>query len=186
MFTNKDIRRLFIGITAASTLFIIISQAICVMKDRLINVPLLLSSSGFAAVILGGCYLYFYRQQRMIEVAVAQVSRFLSGDKEARIDSGYEGSLYTLFHEVHTLATTLNAHALREQDAKEFLRDTISDISHQLKTPLAAVNIYNGLLQEECEDTAAVQAFAVKSVGEIERIEMLVQNLLKTDFCKSV
>jgi len=77
------------------------------------------------------------------------------------------------------LATALNAHAVKEQKLKEFLKDTISDISHQLKTPLAALTIYNGLLQDETEDIAAVKEFAVKSEKEIERIEILVQNLLK-------
>lgn len=59
------------------------------------------------------------------------------------------------------------------------MRNTISDISHQLKTPLAALAIYNSLLQDECEDKTAVCKFALKSEKEIDRIETLVQNLLK-------
>ena len=59
-----------------------------------------------------------------------------------------EGELYRLFHSVNSLAAVLNAHADNELREKEFLKNTISDISHQLKTPLAALNIYNGLLQD--------------------------------------
>ena len=40
-----------------------------------------------------------------------------------------EGELYKLFHSVNTLAAVLNAHAENELRSKEFLRDTISDIS---------------------------------------------------------
>ena len=63
--------------------------------------------------------------------------------------------------------------------AKEFLKNIIADISHQLKTPLAALNIYNGILQGEAENSPTIQEFTDLSEQELERIETLVQNLLK-------
>lgn len=87
--------------------------------------------------------------------------------------------MYKLFHSVNTLATVLNAHAQKELEGNEFLKNTISDISHQLKTPLAALNIYNGILQEEAEEFPAIQEFVTLSEQELDRIETLVQNLLK-------
>ena len=62
---------------------------------------------------------------------------------------------------------------------KRFLKNTIADISHQLKTPLAALNIYNGLLQDEAVSPSEVKEFADLSEQELDRIETLVQNLLK-------
>ena len=73
----------------------------------------------------------------------------------------------------------LNAHADNELREKEFLKNTISDISHQLKTPLAALNIYNGLLQDEDIEVSSVKEFAGLSEQELDRIETLVQSLLK-------
>lgn len=90
-----------------------------------------------------------------------------------------EGELNKLFHKINSLASTLNAHAENELKSKEFLKDTISDISHQLKTPLTALNIYNGILQDESENFPAIQEFAQLSEQELDRIETLVQNLLK-------
>lgn len=107
------------------------------------------------------------------------MNRYLAGDTDSRVACDQEGSLYKLFHTINTLATALGAHAAREQTVKEFLKDTISDISHQLKTSLAALNIYNGLLQDEDGDITVMREFAVKSEHEIDRIEMLVQNRLK-------
>ena len=77
------------------------------------------------------------------------------------------------------MAAVLNAHATKEMRQKEFLKNTISDISHQLKTPLAALNIYNGLLLEETENMPEIKEFASLSEQELDRIETLVQNLLK-------
>jgi hypothetical protein len=129
--------------------------------------------------VFGICYLYFYRQNKIMETAVSQIESYLKGDKTARIESDKEGEMYRLFHSVNTLVSVLNAHAANENMEKEFLRNTISDISHQLKTPLAALNIYNGLLQDEAENLPVIKNFTMLSEHELERIEILVQNLLK-------
>lgn len=125
------------------------------------------------------CFNYFSRQNRVMEQAVAQINAYLVGDVNARIECDNEGELYRLFHSVNSLAAVLNAHADNELREKEFLKNTISDISHQLKTPLAALNIYIGLLQDEAEASSTVKEFATLSEQELDRIETLVQNLLK-------
>ena len=81
--------------------------------------------------------------------------------------------------EVNSLVSILNAHAVNETNSKKFLQNTISDISHQLKTPLAALNIYNGIIQDEGKNSPVIQEFSLLSEQELDRIETLVQNLLK-------
>lgn len=131
-----------------------------------------------AVVALIGCALHIRRQNQLMEQAVTTIQEYLDGNKDARIECDEEGQLYRLFHSINSLAAVLNAHADREQQEKKFLKNTISDISHQLKTPLAALNIYNGLLQGE-EEVAVIKEFAFLSEQELDRIETLVQNLLK-------
>jgi hypothetical protein len=142
-------------------------------------VYIFLCSLCMAAAILIFCYGYFIEQHVIIETATAQISDYISGDRNARIQCDEEGELNRLFHEVNSLASILNAHAENELRAKESLKNTISDISHQLKTPLAALNIYNGILQGEAENSPTIQHFTDLSERELERIETLVQNLLK-------
>ena len=114
-----------------------------------------------------------------METAVAEIDDYLIGDTDARIECDDEGEMYKLFHSVNTLVSVLNAHIENEFRTKEFLKDTISDISHQLKTPLAALNIYNGILQSETEDLPDLKEFTILSEQELDRIESLIQNLLK-------
>ena len=76
------------------------------------------------------------------------------------------------------MSAVLTSKAAKENREKIFLKNTISDISHQLKTPLAALNIYNGIL-EGAEDMEQVREFTSLSVKELDRIDTLVQNLLK-------
>ena len=179
IFTNKDIKIFFAAVSFILGGFILLYQLYACLFYNAWSLGMLLLSLFAALCTLGACFLYFHKQNQIMEEAVSQINLYLTGNTDIRIDCDKEGSLYKLFHAVNTLATALNAHAVKEQKVKEFLKDTISDISHQLKTPLAALIIYNGLLQDDTEDTAAVREFAVKSEKEIERIEMLVQNLLK-------
>lgn len=118
-------------------------------------------------------------QEQSMENAAARIREYLLDRRKGGIACDEEGAMYHLFHEVNSLVTIADAHADSERQAKEFLRDTISDISHQLKTPIAALNIYNGILQQEAEDADAVQKFTALSEQELDRIESLVQSLLK-------
>jgi signal transduction histidine kinase len=179
IFTNKDIKSFFVAVSCILISFMLLLQLIVWFSYGTLNLSLFLLSLFSGLCILGTCFLYFHKQNQIIEESIDQINLYLSGHTDVRIDCDKEGSLYKLFHAVNTLATSLNAHAVKEQKVKEFLKGTISDISHQLKTPLAALTIYNELLQSEADDSAAIQDFAAKSEKEIERIEMLVQNLLK-------
>lgn len=179
IFANRDVKRLFVKLSCGFAAFIFLSQLHAGLTDGEPDVALLGLSLLLAAAVFFACFFFFQRQRKMIENAMSQMQCFASGDSGARIESVGEGCLHKLFHEVNALATTLNTHAVREQNTKDFLRNTISDISHQLKTPLAALEIYNSLLREECGDAAVVNRFALKSEKELERMETLVQNLLK-------
>lgn len=179
IFTNRDIKHLFIAILTIIAAFVLLSQITVRLLYQHFCLPLLLLSLLVLCCIMAVCFWYFDKQSKIMEAAVSQINNYLSGDKNARIDCNDEGEMYKLFHSVNTLAAVLNSHAENELQAKESLKGIISDISHQLKTPLAALNIYNGLLQGEAEELPTIREFATLSEKELDRIEMLVQNLLK-------
>ena len=176
---NRAIRQLFFADAVIMAVFLVLSQVIIWLHVESLSLPLLLLSMLVSCGILGICFRYFSKQNDVMEDAVSAIDAFLAGDKNARITCDDEGELYKLFHSVNTLATVLNAHAEHEFQAREFLKGTISDISHQLKTPLTALNIYNGLLQDEAEGLPEMKELADLSEQELDRIETLVQNLLK-------
>lgn len=161
--------------TAGMILFVVLGGN----RQRLMTFCLLLWPLGMGLMILAGFYRYFKEQNETIEQAVKQIRDRISGSETTPIECNEEGELYRLFHEVNTLVSMLNAHAENQKREKLFLKNTISDISHQLKTPLAALNIYNGIIQEEADEPGTIREFADFSEQELDRMENLIQNLLK-------
>lgn len=176
---NRKIKHLFLCILLAIAAFTLVSVTCVELGVENAGLYVLLSAVGMGTVVFAVLYRYFREQNIIMENAVLQIRAYIAGERNARIECDDEGELYRLFHEVNSLVAILNAHAENEGRAKKFMKDTISDISHQLKTPLAALNIYNGLIQEEASDLPAVKEFMTLSEQELDRIETLVQNLLK-------
>lgn len=176
---NKKIKELFGKITVCTVIFTLAAVLLTSFEAESVTLVIILCMFGMGAVILIFCYGYFKEQNEVMETAVSQITEYISGNHEARIDCDEEGEVYRLFHEVNSLVSILNAHVEQERRSKQFLKNTISDISHQLKTPLAALNIYNGLLQGEAVDVPEIQEFTSLSEKELDRINTLVQNLLK-------
>ena len=179
IFANKEIKKLFLAVSVIWVASLLLTQGflwLCYQRFSLFLLLVFVLSGG--AILAVGCS-YFKKQNQVMEQAVSQINAYLDGNHNARIECDDEGELYRLFHTVNSMAAVLNAHADNELREKEFLKNTISDISHQLKTPLAALNIYNGLLQDGDMELSAVKEFADLSEQELDRIETLVQNLLK-------
>lgn len=178
IFVNKDIKNLFLAMSGIWAAALLLTEGVLWLENGRLSAGVLPVFLFLAAALWAVCAIYFRRQNAAMEEAVSRIRAYLDGDTDARIECDEEGELYRLFHAVNSLAAVLNAHADNGLREKEFLKNTIADISHQLKTPLATLNIYNGLLQEDL-DAASVKEFAGLSEQELDRIGTLVQNLLK-------
>jgi signal transduction histidine kinase len=146
---------------------------------RKFSVILLVLSVMFSAAILSAVLYFALMHDKKIENANMDIQSFMNGNVSIRLDDYVESSLSKLFTSVNAMATAQAAHIAKEKQNKEFLRDTISDISHQLKTPLSALKMYNEIMQDEKTGNDVVDSFTLKSERELNRMEILIQNLLK-------
>lgn len=176
---DRRIRSLFCKMGIGVGIFTFLSVMCLCLKVEGSAVWIFLCSFCMALFTLAACWGYFCGQDKILENAAAQITAYIAGDTDARIPCNEEGELYSLFHQVNSLVSILDAQAERGNTSKEFLKKTIADISHQLKTPLAALNIYNGILQTEAGNLPTIQEFTSLSEQELDRIETLVQSLLK-------
>ncbi len=68
-------------------------------------------------------------------------------------------------------------HDLLEE--KRFLGEMLQDISHQLKTPLSTISIYNEMLLNEKLSREQQAQLLQNNDIQISRMNILIQNLLK-------
>lgn len=134
---------------------------------------------GFAAALLIGTAHFLRKRERSYEEAERIVTGYAEERFGAHLPTGETGAVYQLFGRVEQLALSLQAKGEAERKSKEFLRDMISDISHQLKTPLAALIMYMEIMEEEAEREETVRKFTGKSMRSLERMEQLILSLLK-------
>lgn len=114
-----------------------------------------------------------YRQSGKI------IDNYINNDYSCHLPQDSEGDLFHLFASVEQLATMLKAKSETEHKTKEFLKSTISDISHQLKTPLAALMMYQEIIEAEPDNTETVKKFSQKTGTALKRIEQLILSMLK-------
>ena len=140
---------------------------------------MLVLSIAFSLAIIAVLLIFSFRQDRKLEKAYIDILDFMGGNHHIRLNDNEEGRLSQLFSSINVMVTSLTAHITKEKQNKQFLKDTISDISHQLKTPLAALQMYNEIIQDENTCNDVVDSFTLKSRYELNRMENLIQNLLK-------
>lgn len=152
--------------------------SIRIYRNKIITVMFLLLLFVFGCIYVLVFY-YLYRQGKAIKEAESYISEFLNGDTTRRIECEESGEWYSLFHRINELASILSAHAENEKQTKEFLQGIISDVAHQLKTPLSALKIYSEIIGDTTTDSEKINDFSQKSLREIRRIEDVIYTLLK-------
>lgn len=93
--------------------------------------------------------------------------------------SGFrEGQFGILQSEIYKLVALLKEQYSNEKKQKKYMADMLSDISHQIKTPMTAITIMNDLLKTPELSEQQRLAYVEKIDSQTERIRWLVKNLL--------
>lgn len=135
---------------------------------------IVLAAAGYALVLRGS----LSRVYREIRAAADGVEAVVQGDGAPRLPEKGEGEVSFLGSRVNELAGRLYAAVEQLKREKNFLKDFLADVSHQLKTPLSSVKMFSELLQDEGLDGARREDFLAKSRQQIERMEWLIASLL--------
>ncbi len=133
----------------------------------------------FFVLIFASVFRYLKKRDNLYRTAIGIVENYTENDFSVKLPELYEGTLYQLFSRINFMAAMLKTKQEAENKVKEFLKNTVSDISHQLKTPLAALSMYQEIMMQEADQTDTVIAFAQKSETALARMEGLIKTLLK-------
>ncbi|MDQ0556906.1 sensor histidine kinase [Paraclostridium ghonii] len=89
-----------------------------------------------------------------------------------------EGQIGLLKTELLKMTTILKEKVELLSKEKIFLNDTISDISHQLKTPMTSLIILNDLMYDDLAQEIKIE-FLEKIKSQLNRMEWLIKSMLK-------
>lgn len=134
---------------------------------------------GFGLMLFGATYM----QSKMIFNKIRQLAsaakKIIDGDYSVVINENKEGDLAKLAASFRSMKDIIRKSMQDLLEEKEFLGQMLQDISHQLKTPLSTISIYNEMmLNENLPRQQQVQLLQNNDV-QISRMNVLIQNLLK-------
>lgn len=146
-------------------------------QSVIINVVILLI---FAATMLLFFLIYNFKKDKELEEIVYYVEQINQRNYKLEIDTVTEDELSILKSEIYKTTVMLKEVAENAMDGKKSLKDALSDISHQIKTPLATMQIMLDNMEMYPEmETATRQYYIKKMKREIQNLNVLVQSLLK-------
>ncbi|QHA93735.1 HAMP domain-containing sensor histidine kinase [Bacillus sp. N1-1] len=172
MLRNREIHLLFLAIGG----IILVSTGLAVFMLSYQAALLTLITS----IALVSCFVFFTRwRYREIERLSGYLRQISSGDYTLDVRNNYEGELSILKNDIYKVTMMLSEHRSLLQEDKVKLTNAISDISHQLKTPLTSMLVMVDLVSDPNLDEEKRVEFTTNIRIQLERIEWLVSSLLK-------
>nr|WP_239094275.1 HAMP domain-containing sensor histidine kinase [Bacillus sp. B15-48] len=117
-----------------------------------------------------------YREIEKLSNYLQQIS---NGDFQLDVRDNYEGELSLLKSQIYKVTRMLSEQGTVLQEDKANLTNAISDISHQLKTPLTSMMMMADLLDNHRLDGEKRREFTRNLQVQLKRMEWLVSSLLK-------
>lgn len=137
-----------------------------------------------AALFLVIIFFLSYRTLNSVYGEMERISGIMADimeqEAEPPTEEYKEGTVGILYSNFYKLLYALKESRNREMKEKIFLRDIISDISHQLKTPLASLNVFVDLLSEDkVTDGEKRKQILGEAGNQLNRMEWMVLSMLK-------
>lgn len=148
---------------------------ICLLIDYRASVVVLLLS-----LILLLIYLIdTYKKYERIKSLAFEVNKILYEDYSVLFDDYHEGELSVLHSEIQKMTVRLREQQQMLINDKVYLADSIADISHQIRTPLTAINLIVQFLSDPELTYERRKQLTYELKRLLSRIDWLITALLK-------
>ncbi|MCX7695458.1 MAG: HAMP domain-containing histidine kinase [Caloramator sp.] len=121
-------------------------------------------------------YVYFYKLIRNFTDAFKNI---LEGNLDIDLGGYKEGDISKFAQTLSRMVEVMKGNLQRLNSEKVILANTFQDISHQLKTPLSTLILYNDIMLTKDLSKADLINFLEQSQKQLNRMRWLILNLLK-------
>src|SRR5690625_409992 len=171
MFRNREVKKLLILQTIVSL--------IAIMSGFFIGKIFGWILLGMALFLIVTNIIFTYWRYREISKLSSYLRDISSGNFSLDVRDNYEGELSILKSEIYKVTSILSEHATHLEQNKHYLTNAISDISHQLKTPLTSMTVMADLLDDPKLPKEKRLEFTHHIHQQLDRLDWLVSSLLK-------
>lgn len=120
------------------------------------------------------------RAYKAVEKTADMMGELMQDSERELVAELDEGSIGILNSNFEKLVNMFREGKRKEAEEKEFLKDVMSDISHQLKTPLASLNIFiDLLLNDKLESDEERKKVLREAENQMSRMQWMVLSMLK-------
>lgn len=121
-------------------------------------------------------HVFFYKKIRRLNLGAQKV---IDGDYDITINENGEGDFSKLAVSFSSMRNIIRNNLDELKREKQFLVDLLSDISHQIKTPLSTLIVYNDIMLNKELPEKQRQTFLLNNQSQLDRMNWLIQSLLK-------
>ena len=148
------------------------------LEKKLITINM---SFSFIIIIFYTIFLIKYNQNTKKEALLMQkyMDNILIDNYNIDFNTYDDNVLSSLKDDIYKMTIKLKNMADNSNKEKKYLATTLSDISHQLKTPLTSLFVFNEILKQDTLDSKTRKEILEKSEKQLERIKWLITSLLK-------
>lgn len=147
-------------------------------KIFLIAIMLVVFVSDAALIYI--IYLYILNRKKNIDNLITYVDNINNKNYTLEIEDNVEDELNSLKNELYKLTVMLKSRTDDSLKEKEMVYNLVSDISHQLKTPLTSIQILlDNLNESKNMDEATRNRFIFEVSRKAESMNWLIKSLLK-------
>ena len=144
---------------------------------KMLKINILFITFVFLCLITISFY-FFIKIYRDIKDMTDYVYHSSEGREYEMKNKNQEGQIGLLKTEIMKMTTVLKEKVALLHSEKIFLNDTISDISHQLKTPMTSLMLLTDLMYNDLDKEKKIE-FLDRTNAQLSRMDWLIKSMLK-------
>ena len=130
------------------------------------------------ALACSGCLLFWQQDRKHMQAVDRMLDDLLDGVGVSECDLR-EGAVSALATKVKRVQEKVDLSIAGAEEERESVKQLVSNMSHQLKTPLAGLMMYREMLEDENLDILTRRRFLARMKGQTEKLDWILEALFK-------